>query len=224
MSEYTQQDKTIALIGIYQSAQMVYELATKGKTDDSAFKATVNSLFIENPESTIDVYGDVQNIQKGVDVLLAQMSTDQAVQNRNVEITRYVLSLMILAKKIKNDPDGLQKIFGVLETAKAQTEQFGEMHENVIATVARAYSENISNMAPRIMVNGHGGHLQNPRIANKIRALLLAGLRSALLWYQVGGNRWSLLWSRKKYLQTAQTMYRPANFDESSQFFKDEDK
>lgn len=209
MSEYTQQDKTIALIGIYQSAQLVYELATEGKIDESAYKASLGSLFADNPSSTLDVYGKVEDIQKGVGVLLSQMSSDPALQNRNVEITRYVLSLMILAKKLKQQPELLGNIFGVLETAKAQTEQFGELHDNVVATMARAYSENISNMAPRIMVNGHGGHLQNPRIANKIRACLLAGLRSALLWYQVGGSRWGLLWSRKKYLQSAQTLYRP---------------
>ena len=65
------------------------------------------------------------------------------------------------------------------------------------------------------MVNGHGGHLQNPRVANKIRALLLAGIRATLLWYQVGGSRWGLLWSRKKYLQSAQGLHRPSNDDES---------
>lgn len=217
MSEYTQQDRTIALIGMYQSAQLVYELATTGKVDDLAYKACINSLFVDNPDTTMDVYGNVFQIQTGVNTLLAQMSSDQAVQNRNIEITRYVLSQMILAKKIKDSNEILGSIFNVLETAKAQTEQFGELHENVIATIARAYSENISNLAPKIMVNGHGGHLQNPRIANKIRALLLAGIRAALLWYQVGGTRWGLLWSRKKYLRTAQSLHRPDN-DDSDRF------
>ncbi len=223
MSEYTQQDKTIALIGIYQSSQCVYELATTGSTDENAFKACVNSLFVDSPDTTLDVFGDINQIQKGVNVLLAQMSSDQAVQNRNVEITRYVLSLMILAKKLKEMDSPLQNVFGILETAKSQIEQFGELHENVIATLARAYSENVSNVAPRIMVNGHGGHLQNPRIANKIRALLLAGIRAALLWYQVGGSRWGLLWSRKKYLQTAQALHRPENSSDSDNFFRPEE-
>ena len=215
MSDYKQLDKTIALIGIYQCSQLVYELATKGTADDLAFKTCINSLFIENPNSTMDVYGDVHQVQMGVETLLAQMSSDQAIQNRNIEITRYVLSLMILGKKLKEMNDSLNSVFNVLETAKTQTEQFGELHENVIATIARAYSENISNLNPRIMVNGHGGHLQNPRVANKIRALLLAGIRATLLWYQVGGSRWGLLWSRKKYLQSAQGLHRPSSSDES---------
>lgn len=219
MSEYKHIDKTIALVGIYQSSQLVYELATTGKVDDLAYKTCINSLFVENPDTTLDVYGNVYQIQTGVNTLLAQMSSDQAVQNRNIEITRYVLSIMILAKKLKDMDDSIAKVFNVLETAKTQTEQFGELHENVIATIARAYSENISTLTPRVMVNGNGGHLQNPRIANKIRALLLAGLRAALLWYQVGGNRWGLLWSRKKYLQSAQSLHRPDN-DNDGDFTK----
>ena len=219
MSEYTQQDRTIALIGIYQCSQLVYQLATTGKVDDVAFKTCVNSLFKDEPKNTLDVYGDdVNNIQVGVNTLLAQMSSDAAIQNRNIEITRYVLNLMILAKKLKELEQPLHNIFSILETTKLQTEQFGELHENVIASIARAYSENVSNVSPRIMVNGQDGHLKNPRIANKIRCLLLAGIRSALLWYQVEGSRWGLLWSRKKYLQTAQALHRPDNKEPASLF------
>ena len=214
MSDYTQQDKTIALVGLYQCSQLVFELATTGRADKLAYKTCIESLFVDSPKSTLDVYGgEVENIQKGVKTLLAQMSSDQAVQNRNIEITRYVLNLMILAKKLQEQGTPLDKIFNLLETAKMQTEQFGELHENVIATLARAYSENVSVVSPRIMVNGQHGHLQNTRVANKIRALLLAGIRSALLWYQVGGSRWGLIWSRKKYLQSTQALYRPNSHD-----------
>lgn len=212
MTDYTQNDKTLALAGIYQAAQMVYELATTGKTDDKALQASVQSLFVENPASTLDVYGgSVNDIQLGVHSLIAQMTSDQAKQTRNIEVTRYVLSLMILQKKVQQG-DGLEKITNVLETAKAQQEHFGPTHENVYATIARAYSENVSILHPKIMVNGHHNHLNNQRIANKIRALLLAGMRSAILWYQVGGSRWNLIWSRKKYLKSAQALYR-SNYD-----------
>jgi len=209
MSEYSNQDRAIALIGIYQSAQMVYDLATTGKTDDTAFATTVQSLFKDNPNDTLDVYGGVAaNIQVGVGTLLAQMSSDSAIQNRNVEITRYVLSMMILEKKLSEMDGKMHSIFNMLETAKAQQAHFGEMHENVIASLANCYTKNVSDVNPRVMVNGKHGHLQNNTTANKIRAILLAGIRSATLWRQVGGSRWGLIWSRKKYLQAAQALSR----------------
>ena len=208
MTDYTQQDRTIALIGLYQAAKQVYDLATTGKTDETAFEASVNSLFNENPTDTLDVFGNVDGIQLGTETLLAQMASDKAVSSRNIEITKYVLSLMILEKKISEQEGLLEKVFRVIESAKNNRSHFGDFHENIIATLARAYSENISQVNPRIMVNGAHGHLQNPKIANKIRALLLAGIRASMLWRQVGGSRWGLLWSRKKYLVSAQTLIR----------------
>ncbi len=208
MTDYTQQDRTIALIGLYQVAKQVYDLATTGKTDETAFEASVNSLFNENPTDTLDVFGNVDGIQLGTETLLAQMASDKAVSSRNIEITKYVLSLMILEKKISEQEGLLEKVFRVIESAKNNRSHFGDFHENIIATLARAYSENISQVNPRIMVNGAHGHLQNPKIANKIRALLLAGIRASMLWRQVGGSRWGLLWSRKKYLASAQTLIR----------------
>ncbi|MBO1924037.1 high frequency lysogenization protein HflD [Thiomicrorhabdus sp. 6S3-12] len=217
MSDYSQQDRTLALVGIYQCAKMVHDLASTGETDDKAFAASIQSLFVDNPSSTLNVFGDTaDNLQLGVETLLAQMKADMASENRNLVITRYVLNLMILAKKLKQQETPLNQIATVLDTAKAQQEHFGDLHENMIATIARAYTENVSNLQPRIMVNGHHNYLGNQRIANKIRALLLAGIRSTLLWYQVGGTRWNLIWSRKKYLQDAKILYRPQTNTSSS--------
>ncbi len=214
MSEYTQQDRTLALIGIYQVAQLVYDLATTGKADETAYHTSVQSLFCNNPANTLEVYGgDLNNVQLGVRTLLAQMTSDQATQVRNVEITRYVLSLIILQKRLLELGDPLQKIAKILEMAESQQAHFGVEHDNVIASIARAYSENVSPVRPKIMVSGQHGHLQNPRVANKIRALLLAGIRSALLWNQVGGSRWGLIWSRKKYLHVALALQQKSNDD-----------
>ncbi len=219
MSQYTDQDRTLALIGIYQVAKLVYDLATSGKMDEQAYQTSINSLFVSNPGQTLDVFGgDVSNLQVGVKTLLGQMGSDGSEEMRNMEITRYALNLILLERSVVKQDGALNKIAQVIETARTQQTHFGEWHENVIASLARAYSENISQLSPRIMVKGQHGHLQKPQNANKIRALLLAGIRAALLWRQVGGSRWGLLWGRKKYLRHAQSLYRPGNHD--SVFFK----
>lgn len=210
MTQYSHQDKTLALVGIYQVAQQVYQLATTGKTNELAFQTSINSLFCENPSDTLDVFGgDIQHLQLGIHALLAQMQSSQADAQRNIELTKYVLSLMILEKNVSKADGVLDKVSQVIESARTQRSHFGDFHDNVIATLARAYSENISNINPRIMVNGQHGHLQSPKTANKIRALLLAGIRASILWRQVGGSRWGLIWHRKRYLQAAQALYRP---------------
>jgi high frequency lysogenization protein len=48
------------------------------------------------------------------------------------------------------------------------------------------------------MVQGDPRHLHAPDNQNRIRALLLAGIRAAWLWRQVGGSRWKILLGRKQ--------------------------
>ncbi|WP_044409743.1 high frequency lysogenization protein HflD [Thiomicrospira microaerophila] len=221
MSTYTDQDRTLALIGIYQASKLVFDIATTGKLDETAYHTCINSLFSENPSNTLDVYGDdVMNIQLGVRTLLSQMGSSDAEDMRNLEITRYALSVILLERNLVKEDGALDKVARTLETAKTQRAHFGDFHENVIASISRAYTENLSHLNPRIMVKGQHGHLQNPQNANKIRALLLAGIRSALLWRQVGGSRWGLIWSRKKYLRSAQALNRTTPRDPTESLFR----
>lgn len=221
MSNYTDQDRAIALIGIYQASQLVFDLATTGKINEQAYKSSINTLFADNPSSTLDVFGnDPANIQTGVKTLLSQMGASDAEEIRNLEVTRYALNLILLERSLVKEDGALGKVAKILETAKSQRAHFDDWHENVMASVARAYTENVSQLSPRIMVKGQHGHLQKPQNANKIRALLLAGIRSAMLWRQVGGTRWGLLWNRKKYLQNAQALYRATEDKPESSRFK----
>ncbi len=76
----------------------------------------------------------------------------------------------------------------------------------VINKIDGLYQETISSISPRIIVQGDQGFLTNTDNASKIRTLLLAGIRSAVLWNQLGGSKWKLLFSRKKYLHAAQSL------------------
>lgn len=40
--------------------------------------------------------------------------------------------------------------------------------------------------------------LQSPQVQAKVRATLLAGIRAAVLWHQVGGGRLQLMFSRNR--------------------------
>ena len=218
-TNYTENDKAIALCGIYQAAELVNLLATEGKAPTTYFEASIDSLFIENPENTLAVFGGKrENIQLGVQTLLSQMQSPEALKPRSLEITTYVLHLIILERKLAKTADAFDKISRIIDTARNQQKHFGRYHENVIATLSRAYSENVSNLSPRIMVKGRQGHLKNTHIAHKIRACLLAGIRATVLWRQVGGNRLGLIFGRKKYLKAAQSLYLP-ELDQKRDFF-----
>lgn len=80
--------------------------------------------------------------------------------------------------------------------------------DQMIANLAAIYSDIISPLGTKIHVVGMQDYLVRPDIQHKIRASLLAGIRAAILWQQVGGSRWQFLFSRKKIFNQAQQLYR----------------
>jgi high frequency lysogenization protein len=90
-----------------------------------------------------------------------------------------------------------------LQKAESLSRDFELSRQSMINKIDGVYQSTISTMTPRIMVQGEQTYLSNSDNASKIRTLLLAGIRAAVLWYQLGGNQWKLVFSRKKYLHSA---------------------
>ena len=106
-----------------------------------------------------------------------------------------------LERQLDKRDDMLQIMGSRLDQIQQQVEHFGLVHDNVIAACGGLYQDTISTFRQRIQVHGDMRFLQQPNNAAKIRALLLAGIRSARLWRQLGGHRWQLVFSRSKLLK-----------------------
>ncbi|MBL4680581.1 MAG: high frequency lysogenization protein HflD [Pseudomonadales bacterium] len=184
--------RVLPLAGIVQSAYLVTGIANTGMIAQDSLVKTLNCIFIQNPESISEVYQGTQDIEIGLG-LLSTLLTNIDLQ-QHAEIVRYSLSLMDMERKFAKNPtlshhlsSGIQKIL---------TQRKSE--ENLwIESLADLYEETIGQLHPRIQVTGDQQHLQNPINIQRIRALLLAGLRSAVLWRQLGGRQWQLVLSKK---------------------------
>ncbi len=197
-------DRTLALAGVFQSAWLVDQVARTGKVPQPEYETIIGSLFEFSPVNTEAVFGSHYEIRRGLQTLAEQLESRE--ETRNLYIMRYAIGLLILERKLAAQPAMLQKIGNDLESAGHQIRHFGLTHENVIARLADIYSHTISTLTPRIMVSGENSYLQVQDNANKVRGLLLAGIRAAVLWRQCGGNRWQLFFQRKKYLQQAKKL------------------
>lgn len=197
-------DKTLALAGVFQSAVLVNQLATTGTVDQHDLSTCLNSTLELNPLTTQSVFGQLENLRTGLLALIQQLG-DLSTQ-RDPNIARYVISLLHLERKLQKRKDMLNRIAAGIERAKKQSEIFGLTHENVIANLASIYAETVSLIPPKIMVTGDSSVLSNPDNANRIRAILLAGIRSAVLWAQVGGRRWQILFKRRTIVAQAQRL------------------
>lgn len=198
------QSRTLALAGVFRAAALVNILANEGTISEDDLRISIESIFETDPDDVIQVFGNTTNLSLGFQTLLNQLGKDS--NNRNVDISRYVVSMLFLERRLMKTPEMLETLSTGVELATRQSEHFSTTHENVIANLADLYSRTISELGPRIMVNGEQHFLTTTAISNKIRTVLLAGIRSAVLWQQLGGRRWHVIFNRRRYLNIAQNL------------------
>ncbi len=198
-------NQTIALAGIAQAAALAQQLATTGTADADAFAASIASVLKIDSDSVTDIYGGLAGLKLGFEHLAAQLT---GYKITNPDQARYSASLVFLEHQLSKQPELLKTIQVGIIKAQSQSEHFGVLHENVLANLGDIYHSTVSTLQPRIMVNGEQEYLSRPDIVNKIRACLLAGIRSALLWKQCGGARWKFLFYRKKIQTELQSLLK----------------
>ncbi len=201
------QEQLIALGGVFEAAVLVDRIAKTGQSTEAAMGCMLGSLLIRDPKDTLEVFGgDDLNLREGYRALVSALERDPASLQR--EPLRYALSMLNLERQLGKRGDLLEVIGERLPQIQSQVEHFGITHENVIAASGALYQDTLSTLRQRIQVQGDMRNLQQPSNAAKIRALLLAGIRSARLWRQLGGHRWQLVFSRRKLLKELYPMMR----------------
>lgn len=191
-------DITLALAGICQSARLVQQLAHQGHCDADALHVSLNSVIDLNPGSTLGVFGGSEtNLRLGLETLLGVLNASNR-QGLNAELTRYTLSLMVLERKLNAAKGAMNTLGDRIAGLQRQLDHFDLQSETLLSAMAGIYVDVISPLGPRIQVTGSPAVLQSPQVQAKVRASLLAGIRAAVLWQQVGGGRLQLMFSRHR--------------------------
>lgn len=198
----------IALAGITQAVDLVDKLAKTGYLDSEDFKTAVQSLFEQNPPTTEAVFGNATNLLRGYEVLIDLLQRNKGPQQ--TALISYCLGVVHLQKRLLRNRAMLNQIAERLDQCRHQMQHFGITHENVIANIASIYTETISTFPFRIQVVGEYQYLQQSRIANQVRVLLLCAIRAAILWRQLGGTRWHFLFQRGQLIKTAEQLLEEA--------------
>ena len=194
-------DKTIALAGIFQCASMVSDIASKGVVDSHDLETLVRGTLNMNPSSTATVFGHMENLRTGFYAMSTHLG-DGAFQ-KDANTARYVISLLHLSRKLSKNAALLDTISQRLVRVQEQADMFGLIHNNTLSNLASIYSDTVSTLSPRIIVTGDDAYLTNSLNADKIRAILMAGIRSGILWLQMGGSRWQILLKRQLFAKEA---------------------
>lgn len=199
-----QQEQLVALAGIFQACQLVDQIARHGQADTAQLETAVNSLLTTDPGDTLEVYGSLNNLRSGLSLLKQLLRGN--TPNEDMNPVRYAMAVLHLEAKLSKNQQMLGVIGQRLQHAKSQAEHFGPLHENVFEGLAAIYMDTISTFKLRIQVNGAPNLLQNSLNAAKIRTLLFAAIRSAVLWRQLGGRRWHFIFKKRALANCAEQL------------------
>lgn len=197
------EQQVLALAGILQATYLVDQIARTGSADSASTNGILHSLFVFDTDEPLAVYGGLHNVQLGLRILRDLLAGQRRDEYRGC--IRYGLGILHLQRMLAGDDRMQTTIRNRLQHTEKNLEHFSQDINRIASNIAAIYQDTISHMKYRIQITGSLQQLQNSHNADRIRALLLAAIRSAWLWRRVGGRRWQLLVARHKLLKATES-------------------
>lgn len=201
-------DRTLALAGLFQAIGSVKLMATTGQFETTPLATCIESLFRFDADSTEAVFGDAGRLQQGLKILIAQL---EGGAGRDTVLTRMAVTVLQLERRfMANGQAGIALQQG-LQRLAAQREPDGPTHPALLARLGELYAQVLSPIGPRVLVQGNPTYLGQPQLVGEVRAGLLAAVRCAVLWRQVGGSYWDFLLARRTMVVAARDWLEQPN-------------
>ena len=201
--------RVIALAGVFQACAVVRSIANEGRSDSAAVESSLASLFRIDSDSAADVFGGLAGVRLGMETLVANLDSE----HRNLAVSQLVMGVLRLERKLDGRSEMKRQLREGIESIQRQVDHLGVAHATVQTRLAELYSNTLSRLKPRIVVHGNPLHLADPKRVEQIRSMLLAGIRAAVLWRQVGGSQWRLLLRRSEYAMLARGLLTRCTLD-----------
>ena len=189
-------DRMLALAGLAQALAQVRRIADTGQSETSIVATALDSVFRIDADSPADVYGGAGEVRPGLALLRGYLRNEP----RDQMLPRLALAVVQLERRFSRDPMAARVQEGIVALAP-QAERQGSTHPDVLAALGALYADTVSRLRPRVMVQGNPHYLGQQAVVAEIRAVLLAALRSAVLWRQTGGSLWDFVLRRSAMLE-----------------------
>ena len=190
-------EQAVALAAVFQACHLVDQLANTGGASSQEVKVSMAALLNQSPQSIEDLYGSEQALETGINAMTLLLDEYQGTELFAPITLVYTLSVLSIERQLNSRPVMLKAVAEGIENANRQALHFSVVHDNVLANIASLYQQTLSTLRQRIQVKGNAMYLQQPGVAERIRCMLFAAVRSAHLWRQLGGKRYHLVLYRK---------------------------
>lgn len=192
------EERTIALAGVLQACEQVQALARTGVADASVYASSMQSVLVLDALNTPAVFGGLGGIRSGLKLLEDGILNSPAVSD--LEVLRYMMSILQLQNQLYKN----QQKFNEFGQAVDRLSSFSK--DDLANACSEVYQTHISVLRPQIIVQGEQEHLQHDGVPEQVRAMLLAAVRSAVLWQQKSGGKFRLVWERTRMQNAAKSL------------------
>jgi high frequency lysogenization protein len=200
-------EQTLTFAAICLAAHQVQQISRGQSINEENFSLLLNSLVEMSPNDTLAVYGGkLSNLKEALTLVIKHLGDSGDNKRKDPDFTRYVISLINLERRLTKQPKKMKLLAEQLAGSERQLQHYTIDSDTLIASFASIYSDIISPLGTRIQVSGEPSILKQTHNQHKIRALLLSGIRAAVLWRQVGGKRRTILFNRNKMVNTAKEL------------------
>ena len=195
------EQQVLALAGVCQCVMLAQELARRGHAQPEPLRCALSSLLILN-EIDVDIaLGGVEGVFAGLPDI-GRRKPDPAA----VERLRYMVALIDLQRRLRGEKEVAGELRSCLVSLRDNPIAEDPVLPETIKAFADIYTATVSALTPKIIVRGEQQYLKNTDTVSKVRAVLLAGVRSAYLFHEHGGRKWHLFLGRKKLAVLARAL------------------
>ena len=187
-------ERVLALAGLVQALRQVRQIAETGQADGAVVGAALDSVFRIDSASPEAVYGGLRELTPGL-ALLRDYFDNTA---HDELLPKLALAVLQLERRFVRETETATRVRDGILALAPSAERLGTSHPDVLAALGSLYADTVSHLRPRVLVQGNPHYLGQADVVAEIRAVLLAALRSAVLWRQLGGSLWDFLLRRRE--------------------------
>jgi high frequency lysogenization protein len=192
--------RVIALAGLFQALALTRQVAWRGDCDVTAMRAILGSILRIDAESAAAVFGGVAKLRLGLQTLIAHLD---AQNGRDLTLTRMAIGVLRLERSLALRTDTRENLRRSLAELAPRLGEVEAGTADLTQPLAQLYLTHLSPLRPRVLVEGDPRFLTQAYPVSQIRALLLGAVRAAVLWRQLGGSPWRLLFHQRQYAMLA---------------------
>ena len=193
--------RVLALAGLVQALRQVRQIAESGQADHAVVGTALDSVFRIDAASPEAVYGGVEALEPGLRLLRDYFGN----QGSDELLPRLSLAVMQLERRFVRESTRRARCIRESLRWRPRRNAWAAPTRTCLAALGSLYADTVSHLRPRVLVQGNPHYLGQAGVVAEIRAVLLAALRSAVLWRQLGGSLWDFLLRRRDMVAAIQS-------------------